>query len=448
MKRLLVALVALAPSIALLHCGTDADNTFGDQDAAGGGGGGSSGGGIDNGGGDGSTTDSGRSVSGGPACATANSTATRVPVYLDIILDGSRSMDGHGNVPFGCDDRDTDYDGNTCFLAGTREIDPLAPQRADRVCHKENQAIGECPVFRGLTGKKWIAIRGALQAFFTGQAAAPNPALGVGMYLFESSVKRSATAWDVPIGMIDGPQATLLGARIAPGTWPSGGTPLRASVNGQAELLRAFQPAAPLLAEGRRAILLVTDGVPNGSSSDAEVVEAVRAARSGTPEIVTAVIGVGDPAAPPSNVYNETFLSTLASEGGAAPAGCNPTWDGQAPAGTTPCHVQVTPGEKDAAALQAEFLAAIDQIALSLQSCELNLEATADIDPAKVNVVYVDGAGAESQVPADATNGWTYDDPTNPTKVILNGASCSALKGDPKAKVSIVVGCPTGTDVR
>jgi hypothetical protein len=36
-------------------------------------------------------------------------------VYLDIILDGSRSMDGHGDSTSGCDTRDTDYMGASCF---------------------------------------------------------------------------------------------------------------------------------------------------------------------------------------------------------------------------------------------------------------------------------------------------------------------------------------------
>lgn len=439
---------------ATLHCG-GSDSTFGDgndQDAGGPGSSGSSGLGQGDGGFPGSgSSSSGPGSSGIPACATAESSATRDPVYLDIVLDGSRSMDGHGRQEFGCDDRNTQYqaqDGSyTCFLAGSRETDPLAPQREAGICHIEGNAASTCTVFRGLTGKKWLAIRGALGAFFEAQAELASPRLGVAMYLFESTVKKPANAWDVPLASIDTAHAAALWGRIAPGTWPSGGTPLRASIDGQAALLRAFEPAAPLEAGGKRAILLVTDGVPNGSSTDAAVVESVRAARSGTPEVLTAVIGVGDTSAP-NNVYNETFLSTLAAEGGAARAGCNPDWDGQQPNGTTACHVQITPGEKTAAQLQAELTAAIDAIALQLQSCELTLDRTSPIDPSKVNVVLVDGAGNETQLPADADNGWTYDDPADPSKVILNGSACGDLKADPAAKVTIVVGCPTGTEVR
>lgn len=446
--RRLACVLACGVVLASLHCGSEG-SAFPDGDggpSASGGNGGSGSIGTGSGGtsGDGGTS----GASGGPSCATATSGVQRVPVYLDIVLDGSRSMDGHGNESSGCDDRDTDYDGNTCFLEGAREQDPLAPNRTERVCHKEGQnGNDDCPAFKGLTGKKWIAIRGALQAFFEVQAATPTPRLGVGLYLFKSSKEKSATEWDVKVGMVEAAQGELLWNRIKPGTWPSGGTPLRGSINGQAELLRGFEPAAPLEAGGRRAILLVTDGVPNGDSSDADVVTAVQNARNGTPEVVTAVIGVGNTNAPPLNVYNETFLSTLAFEGGVAPEGCNKDWDGQAPTGV-PCHTQVTPGEKDAAAIQAELTAAIDSIALSLQSCELVLDRTSPIDPNKVNVVFDDGTGAQTQVAADAANGWTYDNPQDPTKVILNGAACAALKANPKGQVSIVVGCPTGTVVR
>ena len=65
-----------------------------------------------------------------------------------------------------------------------------------------------------------------------------------------------------------------------------------------------------------------------------------------------------------------------------------------------------------------------------------------------MNVVFVDGAGKERQVPKDAANGWTFKDPANPGTIILNGSACGSLKADPAARVTIVVGCATGTAVR
>ena len=55
------------------------------------------------------------------------------------------------------------------------------------------------------------------------------------------------------------------------------------------------------------------------------------------------------------------------------------------------------------------------------------------------------GAGADSTVPQNPTDGWSYDNPAAPTKVTLHGKSCDTLKGDPAAKIKIVVGCKTLT---
>lgn len=393
----------------------------------------------------------------GPACATAQAAAARQPVYVDLVLDGSRSMDGHGGpttaVP--CDlSADTDHEASSCFLVNAREPDPEAPQRDIYVCHQEDNsdthglAQSKCPGFIGLTGKKWLAARGAIDAYVDALAASPNAKIGVGFFLFSSTDVKSPTTWDVPVAMVDATQAGRIKARIAPGTWPAGGTPLESTIKGQAALMRAFAPAAPLESGGTRVMVLMTDGVPNGSSTKQAVADAVTAARNATPALTTFVVGIGDPSADESTVYDEKFLSALAVAGGGAPAGCNPAWDGENPNGTAPCHLQVTPGTKSAAQIRAEIAAAIDAVAASAQSCELSLTETATIDPTRVNVVYRTSQGAESQVPADASNGWTYDDPSRPTKVILHGTSCDALKADPNGSVQIVIGCLTGTPIR
>ena len=60
------------------------------------------------------------------------------------------------------------------------------------------------------------------------------------------------------------------------------------------------------------------------------------------------------------------------------------------------------------------------------------------IDPSKVNVT-VNGM----TVPQDPTNGWSYDNPSMPTEIILNGSACTSVKNDPSATVNIVLGCQT-----
>lgn len=444
-KRLGLLALPVTLSVAVAACGSDGstfdDGTGGDRDGDLNGGafgdGGAGGDGSGNGGAD-----------GGPVCATGQAATKRQPVYMNIILDGSRSMDGHGPVADGCDTGQSHGDATTCFVAGARELDPLAPTRDNRVCHDESTPASSCPAFVGMTGKKWIAARGALTEFFNGLTE--DPKLGVGMYLFSSSVAKNANEIDVPVAAATAAHKTALVDRIKPGTWPSGGTPLKASIDGQSALLQAFQPAPPLEAGGKRVLLLVTDGVPYSSDESAipankvAVREAVEKAR--TEGVLTFVVGIGNVEVGP-NFYDETFLSSLAQAGGAAPAGCNPAWDGQAPAGT-PCHLQITPGAKTAQQIKADLKAAIEQIAEAVISCELPLDRSGGkIDAKKVNVVYTDGAGSERQLPADAANGWSLDNPADPAKVTLHGTSCEALKADAKATVRIVIGCATGTSV-
>ena len=97
--------------------------------------------------------------------------------------------------------------------------------------------------------------------------------------------------------------------------------------------------------------------------------------------------------------------------------------------------------------IRADFLAAINAIRDTVASCEFPLSkpaGTSGIDPTKINVVVTSG-GTEKTLPQDPKDGWTYDDPNNPTKVTLQGSACTALKADPTAKIKIVVGCKTVT---
>jgi hypothetical protein len=379
-----------------------------------------------------------------PLCATGEAAAARMPVYVDIILDGSRSMDGHGDVSAGCDNAYTHTSG-TCFLLNGREPDPLAPGRTVKICH-DGSSAAECPTWQGLTGKKWIAIRAALLAFYDAARSKADKRLGLGMYLFGSEVVKAPTQWDVKPAFVDDAQLQLLRTRVLPNVFPTGsGTPLRASIEEQAKLLQSFTPASPLETNGKRVLVVITDGAATDGKEAA--VSAASRLLGATPSITTFVIGVGEPTAADVSVYDATFLSRLASAGGAAPAGCNADWDGQSPTGT-PCHFQITPGQKSAAQLQTELTAAMDAISGTVQSCELTVNKTSPIDPAKVNVVLVDGAGKESQVTKDAANGWRYDNEVDPKQVILNGTACAALKADATAKVTLVIGCPTGTTVR
>lgn len=416
----------------------DDDDGGGTSGATASGGKGSSGGSI----GGGSSGDGGggaTSSSGGAACATAQSKAERQPVYLDIVLDGSGSMDAQlvlckseraarcAANTYEAIDYSDQCGGNgeygVCLDKLYTELDPEKPAR--------------------YTGKKWIAARGALEAYFAASSAVPSNNLGVGLFLFSSTQPSSS-----PVRVLDATQAAALAGQIRPETFPANRTPMRASIASQTAYMRSFVNEAPLAANGRRVLLLITDGVPLGNDGDpsettANVMAAVQAGLDGNPKVETAVIGVGNPSADPTT-FDETFLSQLAKLGGLAPVGCNENWsDGSA---STPCHLQVTPGAKTAEQIKDEMIAAINAVAGSVASCNLTLDKSSPIDPASVNVVYVDAAGVESQIPQDASNGWSYDNPTDPSQVILHGTACATLQSDNGA-VNIVIGCPTGTTV-
>jgi hypothetical protein len=109
------------------------------------------------------------------------------------------------------------------------------------------------------------------------------------------------------------------------------------------------------------------------------------------------------------------------------------------------CHLQVTPvqGAQDPLILEQALRVAFDNIRSKVTSCELTLVKTGLVDPTLVNVVFTDANNTQQIVPEDPTNGWTYDDPNNPTKIVLHGQSCSDLKANPSGDVEVVLGCRT-----
>lgn len=74
-----------------------------------------------------------------------------------------------------------------------------------------------------------------------------------------------------------------------------------------------------------------------------------------------------------------------------------------------------------------------------------------EVDPGKVNVDWTKGSGGVVNlvfVPGgkDAcppTGGWYYDDPKNPTRILLCPTTCDAVSKDTTGKVDIALGCAT-----
>ena len=327
-------------------------------------------------------------------CATATAKVDRQPIYMLILLDGSGSMNDES---------------------------------------------------------KWAAVVPALDYFIDDLNAQGDPSFGVGLTIFSdvNDATNGAGPYpniDVPIAFMDDAQAKALHARLD-GTSPKGPTPTLAVLNGQYPRVEAFTPSAPLLPNGKKVVVLMTDGVPypdpdvqNGPCIRAAKDEFARTSPAGP--ITTFAVGIGHFFPYDPSIYDPEFLGDLAVAGGAPNDGCLPH---ELLDVTHMCHFQITPAAAGSAlTLEHDLLAAFDKIRSKVTSCTLTLEKSdggAAVDPSKVNVVFTGTNGVRTVLSEDPKDGWSYDDPNAPSQVILNGASCKALKSDPDGKLSVVLGC-------
>jgi hypothetical protein len=204
----------------------------------------------------------------------------------------------------------------------------------------------------------------------------------------------------------------------------SGGTPIVQVLQGMGEYATTWAKAHP---DRKTVIVLATDGVPDDTCSTSDpsndLVNAGKMAESllkGTPSIPVFVIGVGEE------------LESL---------------DAIAVAGGTEHAVLIS----DGASAQKEFLAALQGIRKKSLACDyLVPEDSRDIDFGTVNVRYAEGNQKPStfvRVTDEAgcerapDEGWYYDDPSEPTKVVLCPTTCSRVVNAEDAQIDIEYGC-------
>ncbi len=405
-----VCFVSLAASVAFAAaCGSsNPDSGFGTSS-------GGSSGGSSNGGGDASGSGSGGSSSGSgggssgsfgeggvvesglgdAGCATATAKATKTPVYMLFVVDGSGSMSQNN---------------------------------------------------------KWTAATTALKAIFSDMQMKADPGIGVGMIVFSDSNDPSGgggpypSAIDVPINFVGAAQASALSNRLSGSPFDS--TPTGTALQGGYTELENYMAMTPLPPGGQKVLVLLTDGVPtdncsqNGGSytSNQCVVLAGTELKKAKPQgpILTYVIGTGVFPSTDLTNFDPNFLGNLALAGGSGPMGCNPN---ENTTSTDLCYFEVDPTTGNATQTEQAFENAINAIRGQVLSCTFPLNVNSEagtIDPSKVNV-QVNGM----TVTQDPQNGWTYDNPNNPTEIIFHGTSCNNLKMDPMASVNIILGCAT-----
>jgi len=357
-------------------------------------------------------------------CGHDYRSTTRDPILMSVVIDGSGSMDGI-----------VSSNGVLMYDDAQREQDPMATGgRPDFFLHAK--LAGGMTTTR--SGKKWLALRGALNAFYDGIVADGDTAFDVGAYFFSDPVTT------VPIGNVNAAQANLLKAQVNPPNFAyNSNTPLVVAMQSQIAALQSYGTA---IVNAHRVMVVITDGLPNSSPDPKETgIKVVTDARAAKPPVGTYVIGVGDPTADAATVYDEKYLGQLAVAGGYAASGCSTKYDETAPAGTIPCHFQVTPGARKSDEIRDDLSKALDSIRTRF-SCELTLEQKSGaLDPAKVNVVFTPGPGQgeERLVDKEIHDGWSFDNETSPVKVILNGAACQALATDKSSSVRLLLGCDT-----
>jgi hypothetical protein len=106
-----------------------------------------------------------------------------------------------------------------------------------------------------------------------------------------------------------------------------------------------------------------------------------------------------------------------------------------------------------------EFQPIVDQVAMKViggatLACEYDIPPPPQgetFDRDKVNVEFDDGQGGTLQIGrvddvsqcANVTDGWYYDDPNNPTKIIVCPQTCDTIQGFATASIRVLFGCAT-----
>ncbi len=210
----------------------------------------------------------------------------------------------------------------------------------------------------------------------------------------------------------------------------SGGTPMRAGLEGS---IAAMQDFLAKSSPHEGVVILVTDGDPTSCGNVANVASVAASGAnppSGAQRVRTFAVGMA----------GATFsnLDQIAASGGGDPKAFDVS------------------GANAGDAL----LAALDKVRMSAIGCELVLplpppeKGKLDLD--SVEVKFNPGANdpevrirrvADASGCGGTTGGFYYDDPANPSRVVLCPASCQQVRGAPvEAKLDLVFGCIQGAN--
>jgi hypothetical protein len=283
-----------------------------------------------------------------------------------------------------------------------------------------------------MSGTKWNAATAGLSAFVNDPGFSD---LVVGLNFFPRppdavpACDQNAYATPkVPFGPLSSNAAAITAALAAEA--PDGfSTPIYPALGGA--ILAGIEVAKNDPNMGA-AVLLVTDGLPQGPAptcsgvnpEDANVIaDLAHTGATYTPPVKTFVVGL--PGA------DQDFSNLVAASGGTDEA------------------ILVASDN-----IQQEFTDALAKVAGSALPCEYYLPdqvSTGEIDTDRVNILFTPGPTAGGEPETIALNydcsgdgeGWHYDNPSSPTKILLCPTTCERVRADLEASIQILLGCET-----
>jgi hypothetical protein len=264
---------------------------------------------------------------------------------------------------------------------------------------------------------KWTACQTALEDFFSSPTSA---GIHASLTFFGQNMKADSTdcstaSYSTPqVAMTALPDANSFSSQIN-ATKPSTDTPTLPALQGAIAYAQTIKPTDG----GKVAVVLVTDGDPNGCSGNS-VGAVAGAAAAVASTIPTYVVGIGN---------STGNLDQIAMGGGT-----------KAILVSTASPMQTT----------SDLENALGSIASMQLGCQYGLPAPPmgqSLDVNSVNVDYTPSGGAQTTLAYSADcsdpNGWHYDSTSNPTQIIMCSSICNTLTADKGGKVDIIFGCTT-----
>lgn len=195
---------------------------------------------------------------------------------------------------------------------------------------------------------------------------------------------------------------------------PAADTPLYPALGGAEKWAKTLQLANP---QQQYVVVFVTDGYPNSCNTDSAQIAALAEDAFVNAGVLTYAIGIQD--------ANVALMNSIAQKGG-----------------TTQAFII-----SDAGDVQQQLLSALLQIKGDTVACEFLLPNLGTFDPSNAEVTLTSSSGTQTvlaKVAAAAScgNGWYYDDPAAPAKIILCPTTCQSVLADAGAQIDVDLGCP------